>query len=244
MIGILLARTVSGFVSAALGWRAVYGMAAALMLTMAVVFSKVLPESLPQERITYSALLSSIWTLARTQPLLRSAAAIGGLLFGSFSAFWATLVFVLSTPPYHYGSRMAGTFGLIGLAGALAASGGGHLSDKYGAKFTVAVGIALTAGSWVVFYIFGGWLWGLVAGVTVLDLGVQTGHVANQTRIYAIDPSARSRLNTVYMVTYFAGGALGSALSAAAWSRYGWPGICAAGFALSVAAALARYTEA
>ena len=122
LIGILLARTLSGFLGAAFGWRAVYWFAAALMLTMAAVFRWALPQSLPLERLTYGELLRSMVSLIRTKPLLRSASVIGGLLFGSFSAFWATLVFVLSTPPYHYGSRMAGTFGLIGLAGALAAS--------------------------------------------------------------------------------------------------------------------------
>ncbi len=85
---------------------------------------------------------------------------------------------------------------------------------------------------------FGRELWGLVVGVTVLDLGVQTGHVANQMRIYGIDPGARSRLNTVYMVTYFACGAVGSAMGAAAWARFGWMGVCVTGFTLSAAAGL------
>jgi len=155
LIGILLARTLSGFLAAALGWRAVYWFAAAVMLVLAGVLRATLPESKPSERLTCSGLLGSMRRLVANEPLLREAAVIGGLLFGCISAFWATLVFVVSSPPYHHGSRMAGMFGLIGLAGALAAS--------------------------------------------------VAGRVADQMRIYGIDPGARSRVNTVYMVTYFDG---------------------------------------
>jgi predicted MFS family arabinose efflux permease len=90
----------------------------------------------------------------------------------------------------------------------------------------------------VVFDFAGYSLWGLAAGVILLDLGVQGGHVANQTRIYALVPEARSRLNTVYMVTFFLGGALGSALGAYGWTHWGWSGVCAAG-AVQLMAALA-----
>jgi len=239
LIGILLARTLAGFVGAAMGWRAMYWLAAAIMVTLAATLRLALPESKPAEQLTYSQLLSSLGKLTRSEPLLREAALIGGLLFGSFSAFWATLIFVLSTPPYHYGPRMAGLFGLIGLAGALAASVAGRFADRRGPSFTVAVGIVTTAASWLLFLAIGGKLWGLTSGVILLDLGVQTGHVANQTRIYALNPAARSRLNTIYMVTYFAGGALGSALSAVAWHRYGLTGVCSTGFLLALLAASA-----
>ncbi len=86
------------------------------------------------------------------------------------------------------------------------------------------------------FAVAGHWIIGLVAGVILLDLGVQAGHVANQTRIYALIPEARSRLNTVYMVSYFVGGALGSALGAMGWVRWGWTGVCVAGVAQGLVA--------
>src|SRR6202012_2678486 len=95
--------------------------------------------------------------------------------------------------------------------------------------FTVTLAVVTSIASYAVFGLAGYRLWGLVAGVILLDLGVQAGHVANQTRIYALVPSARSRLNTVYMVTYFLGGALGSALGAWGWTRWGWNGVCGAG---------------
>ncbi len=236
LIGILLARTASGFIGATFGWRSVYWMAAGLMLLLAAALRYALPPSPPAHTMKYGQLMRSIATLIREQPLLREASLIGAMLFGAFSVFWATLIFVLVTPPFHYGSRMAGLFGLIGLAGALAASVAGRIADRRGPRFTVAAGIAITLVSYVVFFFAGKTLAGLIAGVTLLDLGVQAGHVSNQTRIYGLIPEARSRLNTVYMVSYFAGGALGSALGAAGWAWRRWDGVCAAGFLLALIA--------
>jgi len=231
LAGILLARVVSGYVSDALGWRAMYWIAAALMLCLAAVLRYTLPYDEPDGHLHYAELLRSLARLVATQPLLREAALIGGMLFGSFSSFWATLIFRLGTPPYHFGARAAGLFGIVGLAGALIAPAAGRLTDKSGPKFTVTLAILTTIASWIVFFAAGRWLAGLIAGVVLLDLGVQAGHVANQTRIYALIPEARSRLNTVYMVAYFLGGALGSALGAWGWAHWGWTGVCVAGAA-------------
>jgi predicted MFS family arabinose efflux permease len=238
LLGILLARVVSGYVGDLFGWRAMYLVAAAAMTTLAVILRYALPYDRPEPGLRYRELVRSIVHLATTQPVLREAAIIGGMLFGAFSSFWATLVFFLATPPYHYGPRVAGIFGIIGAVGVLFAPLAGKLSDRKGPAFTVALGILTAIGSYAVFDFTGRTLVGLVAGVILLDLGVQAGHVANQTRIYALIPEARSRLNTVYMVTYFLGGALGSALGAYGWSVWGWNGVCAAG-ALQLLVALA-----
>jgi predicted MFS family arabinose efflux permease len=240
LLGILLARLVSGFVGDALGWRAMYWIAAGAMFTLAVVLHNALPYDQPEPNLRYGELARSIVHLARTQPLLREAAILGGLLFGAFSTFWATLVFFLGSPPYHYGPRVAGTFGVVGAVGVLFAPLAGRLSDRRGPAFTVTLGILVALVSYAVFDVAGYGVWGLVAGVILLDLGVQAGHVANQTRIYALVPEARSRLNTVYMVTYFLGGALGSALGAYGWTHWRWNGVCGAGAAQLLAALAVR----
>jgi predicted MFS family arabinose efflux permease len=236
LIGILVARTVSGFLGASFGWRTVYWIAAALMCVLAFTLGRSLPRSEPHSTLSYAQLLRSILTLIREQPLLREASAIGALLFGAFSVFWATLIYRLSEPPFHYGARTAGLFGLVGVAGALAAAAVGRVADRQGPRVTVGIGIAITVASYAVFWLTGATIVGLVAGVILLDLGVQAGHVSNQTRIYSILPEARSRLNTVYMVTYFLGGSLGSALGAYGWKLARWNGVCVAGFALSLLA--------
>ena len=93
--------------------------------------------------------------------------------------------------------------------------------------------------SFVVLGLLGRWLWGIALGVILLDLGAQANHISNQTRVFALRPEARSRFNTVYMVSYFVGGAAGSWLGTAAWARFGWMGVCAVGAALSLLALIA-----
>lgn len=238
LLGILLARLVSGFVGDLFGWRAMYWAAAGAMFTLSLAMHYALPYDHPEKGLRYRELVRSIADLAMTQPVLREAAIIGGMLFGAFSAFWATLVFFLATPPYHYGARAAGLFGIVGAVGVLFAPWAGRLTDRRGPAFTVALAILIAIASYAVFDVTGRTLWGLILGVIFLDLGVQAGHVANQTRIYSLIPEARSRLNTVYMVTYFLGGSLGSALGAYGWSHWGWNGVCAAG-AIQLVVALA-----
>ncbi len=232
LIGILLARTFSGLAAGLFGWRAVYGIAAVAMLVLALLLRIRLPECPPQHRLTWAALIQSIGELVRQHRTLRESALLGSALFCAFSAFWTTLVFLLRTPPYHYGPAVAGLFGLVGATGALCAPFAGHITDRRGPRFTILSALFLTLASFVLMATFGTSLAGLIAGVILLDLGVQAGHVANQTRIYSIDPAARGRLNTVYMFMYFVGGSLGSYGGAVAWAHWGWTGVCALAIAV------------
>jgi predicted MFS family arabinose efflux permease len=227
LLGILLARTFSGTVGAHLGWRAVYGIAAALMLCIAILVQFLLPRSKPVVELPYLSLLRSTVNLIRIHPELRESAFLGASFFCCFSAFWTTLVFLLGTPPYHYGSQAAGLFGLVGAAGAAGAPIVGRLSDKHGPRFAVGAALLAVFASYLVLWGSGKTLVGLIVGVLLMDVGVQAGHVANQTRIYSLAPDARSRLNMFYMVCYFAGGATGSFLGAYAWRLCGWSGVCA-----------------
>jgi len=238
LVGILLARTVSGFVGGYLGWRTVYALASLGMVALGVALWRLLPESPPERAHGYAALLVSLGDLVRKEGELREASLLGGLVFGAFSTFWTTLAFFLEGPPYHSGAQAAGLFGLVGVAGALAAPLVGRLSDRKGPRFATGVALAVALSSFAVFAVAGRVLVGLVAGVVLLDVGVQSAHVANLARIHALDSAARSRRNTVYMVTYFLGGALGTSLGVQAWTRAGWGGVSLTGAAF-VAAALA-----
>ena len=235
LFGILLARTFSGLLSAWLGWRSVYWLASATMLLLAFLIRLGLPRSKPTLRLSWPQLIHSSAVLIRTQPVLREAAALSAILFCAFSAFWTTLVFFLSTPPYHYGSAVAGLFGLVGAAGALSAPWIGHFADRYGARRNVLIALLLTAISFVVLFVFGKHMAGLIAGVILLDIGVQAGHVSNQTRIYGLLPEARSRLNMVYMICYFTAGAIGSYCGSLLWHHFAWAGVCSLGGLLALA---------
>jgi len=227
LFGILLARTVSGLIGAHFGWRVVYILAAAMMLAVAVGSRFFLPRSEPEVSLPYLALLRSVASLVRQHSALRESALLGALLFAGFSAFWTTLVFLLQTPPYHYGADVAGLFGIFGAVGALGAPLVGRLADRHGPHTTLGVALLIVLGSFIWLGLLGKIFAGLVIGVILMDLGVQSGHVSNQTRIYAIAPEAKSRLNTFYMVCYFTGGALGSVLGAWSWRLAQYRGVCA-----------------
>jgi predicted MFS family arabinose efflux permease len=239
LIGILLSRTAAGFVGTHLGWRAMFWLAAALMLALGLVLRLTLPSQPPMAAMPYPELLRSLGHLARAEPVLRLHALLGALTFGAFSVFWSTLALYLQSLPERHGPQVAGLFGVVGVAGALIAPLVGRYADTRGDRRINALGIGVLLLSFAVMWPLGRWLWGIALGVVLLDLGAQANHISNQTRVYALRPEARSRLNTLYMVTYFAGGAAGSWLGTTAWAHAGWAGVCGAGAALCVLALLA-----
>lgn len=240
-IGILVARTVSGFVGQRLGWQAMYGLGSAAMVLLAIVLSRQLPRYQSNLRIAYPALLQSMFELIQREPALQVSSWIGAMSFGAFSVFWSTLVFLLAQAPYHYGSDVAGLFGLIGVVGALAAPIVGKIADRRSPGFTVQLGILTTTASFLVFWIFGKHLLGLILGVVLLDLGVQTTQISNQATIYRLPAEFHSRLNALYIMLYFVGGALGSYLGTSAWNRGQWTGVCAIGLAMMLSAWLGLF---
>jgi predicted MFS family arabinose efflux permease len=241
LIGILAARVVSGFVGALVGWRAMFALAALLMVILGFVLSRQLPREAPRERVPYGQLMRSLIDVARHQPIVRDAGIIGAMCFFAFSAFWTTLAFRLELAPLHYGSAVAGAFGLVGIVGASAAPIVGRMADRRTPRSTVGMGIAVIVLAFLIFTFFGATMAGLVAGVIIVDAGMQAVGVSNQTRIYRLPAQLHSRLNTVYMVTYFAGGSLGSAAGVWAWRLWRWAGVCSVSLAALALAVIAYY---
>ena len=239
LIGILLARTISGLIAGAFGWRVVYVAAAVLMLLLAATLRRFLPRVHSHQRMRYSALLSSVLTLIREEPVLRQRMVLGGLAFGCFSILWTSLAFLLSGPPFHYGNTTIGLFGLAGVAGALAAPVAGRVADRGHGRMAATATLVILLGSWGLLALGRDRVPVLLAGIVVLDLGAQGIHISNQSTIYALRPEARSRLTTAYMVAYFLGGAISSALTSALYSSGGWSAVCLLGAATAGAALLA-----
>jgi predicted MFS family arabinose efflux permease len=227
LVGILAGRVVAGLVAGVAGWRAMYIGASAAMLVLALLLRAMLPLAPPSASVPYRALITSLGTLFKSEPIIRDAALLGALNFASFSAFWTTLAFRLQEPPLHSGSAVAGAFGLIGLVGAAAAPLAGRIADKSSPRRTVGVALVGNTAAWLVLLLFGHTLVGIAIGVLLLDAATQAAQVSNQARVYALPAAAHSRLNTIYMVCYFVGGATGSALSVVAWDAYRWNGVCA-----------------
>ena len=239
LIGILLSRTISGYVGAHLGWRAMFEIGAGLMVLLGALLAWKLPTDRPSFAGSYGSLMKSLLTLTREQVPLRRAALVGASLFAAFSVFWTTLAFFLEGPLYHYGSDVAGFFGLIGAFGALAAPLAGKTADTKGPDYTIRLGILLALVAYAVLGFGGSYIAGLVVGVILLDVGVQATHISNQSMIFSLVPEARSRLNTVYMTAYFIGGSVGSVAGGLAWTHGGWPGVCLVGAAFVGGAMLA-----
>jgi predicted MFS family arabinose efflux permease len=237
LLGILLARTVAGYVAELGSWRVVYFVAALAMLAQSLVLWRTLPHSRADSTETgYRALLRSIPAIVREQPVLRLRALYGGLAMGAFSVLWTSIAFLLAKAPYGYGSGTIGLFGLAGAAGALTANVTGRLADRGHVRATTAASCLLLAVSWIPLALGDDSLAWLLVGIVVLDMAVQGLHLSNQSEIYRLAPEARSRINSAYMTSYFTGGALGSALSAAAWDAGGWESVSAVGAAFGVAA--------
>jgi predicted MFS family arabinose efflux permease len=241
LVGILLSRTLSGFVGAWLGWRGMFWIAAGIMASLLVLMRLAFPQSKPHFAGTYGSLMKSLLTLTRQQPLLREASAINALAFAAFGMFWTTMVLHLSGAPFHYKSDTIGLFGLAAAAGALAAPLVGGAADKRNPRVAVGYGIIMVMAGYILFYLFPNVLTGLIAGIVVMDLGLQGIHVSNQSRIYALLPDARNRLNTVFMTISFIGTSLGSALGLYMWGQGGWSSVGLAGVGLMLVA-LAIYT--
>jgi predicted MFS family arabinose efflux permease len=241
LLGILLSRTLSGFVGEHFGWRSVYWMGSALMVALATVIGPLLPaHEPPSDHVPYAELLRSTFRFVRTEPVLQQAMLNGALIFAAFSSFWATLVFRLETPPLHYGTKEAGLFGLVGAVGALAAPLVGRRVDKAGPRVMITRATAGVLLSFVIFWLTGHTLIGLAAGVILVDLAVQAAQVTNMTRIYSISETAPSRVNSAFMVTYFIGGSAGSLLSTQAWKFGRWPAVCALACAFALTALVAH----
>ena len=233
--GILLSRTLAGFVGMHLGWRSMFWISAPLALLGAAIMQVILPLTRPDSPLRYLQAERSLLTLWTEESNLRRATIVQGLLFGAFLAFWTILSLHLREPAFDRGADVAGAFGIIGLAGIVAAPMTGRLADRRGAHPVVMTGVVLTFLSWVVFALWSS-IAGLIAGVLLMDLGIQAALISNQQIIFALRPEARNRCNTVFMTGVFLGGTIGSTGAAFAYAHAGWTGTCAFGAALTLVA--------
>jgi predicted MFS family arabinose efflux permease len=234
LMGILLSRTLSGFVSEAIGWRGVYVAAAVLLLIMAIVLRAVLPAEPVRARVPYVKLVTSTFALLATYSELRRRAWFGATCLAAFSVVWSTLAFQLSGAPFHYSNGIIGLFGLLGVAGVLAANAAGHQADHDRERRSTVVAALLITTSFVVLLVGHDNVWILGIGIILLDAGVQGMQITNQSIIYSLAPEMRSRINSVYMVCFFAGASIGSLLAGYTYAHDGWTGTCLIGLVIGV----------
>lgn len=225
LVGILLSRTLSGAVAEWMGWRSMFWIAAILCTFLAIFMQKRFPKNHVSFQGHYGHLMHSLIQLIKTQPVLREATAINMCCFAVFGSFWTTMVLHLSNAPFHYASHQIGLFGIAGAAGAITAPFVGKLSDKGSPRKTIKIGLSLFLISIAILYWGRDSVWFMILGTIVIDIAQQSVHVTNQTRVYALLPEARNRLNTVFMSMSFVGTTLGSALGLYLWKLATWHGV-------------------
>ena len=239
LLGILLARPIASLVADHFGWRAVFGSAAVVMIGISVVLATTMPKRLPDHRASYGQLLFSLWTLLRTQPVLRQRAFYQACMFATFSLFWTAVPLELSRN-HGLSQTQIAIFALIGASGAIAAPISGRLADAGYTRIASLGALLFGALSFLPGLVHPAYsLIGLAITGVVLDFCVQTSMVLGQRTVYALDAASRSRLNALYMTSIFIGGAIGSAIASPLFDHGGWSWVLIAGTTLPLIALLA-----
>ncbi|MBD1577966.1 MFS transporter [Vibrio sp. S11_S32] len=236
LLGILLSRAISGIITDYYGWRMMFYIASGVTFLLMLFLWFYLPIIQPNVQIGYKKLLISIFSLFNKFKTLRQAAFIQGLLFSAFLAFWTNISSLFELPSFGLGSTAVGMLSLVGAVGVFSAPIAGRMADKKDPKSVVTISISIVIFSFLLFYIFQNAIIGIISGVILLDIAVQFSQVSNQTRIYALDATARSRLNTAFMTTMFLGGSFGSLAGSIGYQFMGWNGVCIYGVIASCGA--------
>lgn len=241
LTGILASRVISGFIGELFGWREMYYIAAGMMLICAITIVRLLPDIQPNFTGKYHDLMASIWTLLKKFPQLRIYSIRAALNFGSFLAMWSCLAFKMSQAPFFANSDTVGMLGICGMAGALTASFVGKYVKKIGVRSFNFIGCGLILLSWLFLFVGANSYIGIIAGIIIIDIGMQCVQLSNQTSIFELAPQASNRVNTIFMTTYFIGGATGTFLAGTCWELYEWHGVICVGVVLTTISLLITF---
>ncbi|MGV8937850.1 MAG: MFS transporter [Allorhizobium sp.] len=247
MLGIMLARPAASLIAAFSSWHMVYFLSAGVMVVLAIVLARTLPKRVPPAKLGYAALIASMGHLILNEPLLRRRSLYQACQFAAFSLFWTVTPLLLAGPEFGLTQRGIALFALAGVAGAIASPIAGHLADRDLGRPATILGLSTVIVAFLISHIgeTGSMLsLGLLtASAILLDFGVTTTLVVGQRAIYGLGAEQRSRLNGIYMATFFAGGAIGSAVGAWAFVQGGWLLASSIGLALPLTALAFFATE-
>lgn len=222
LVGILGSRVISGFITDWFGWRAVYGISAVMVVSITLLLKLYLPDVKHKFSGNYLELLKSTLQLVGQHRILRESAILGAFTFGIFCSFWTTVTFYLSGPAFKFHADTIGLFGLVAIGGALVAPYFGKLADKGNTRSSLLMTVGMIICSLVLLKVFPLSVIAMVLAIFVLDIGVQATQITNFAKIYSLDENSHSRLNTIYMTTYFIGGGIGTFFGLLCWKHGGW----------------------
>ncbi|KAK8063364.1 major facilitator superfamily transporter [Apiospora saccharicola] len=224
-MGLLIARVLSGIVANYTDWRNIYWLAFGAQYTVLILLFFFLPDYPAKDaKLPYFRLLSDIVKMVLTEPLLLQACLSGFLLSAAFTSFWTTLTFLLASPPYSFSSLEIGLFAFIGIAViALGPLWSRLITDRFVPLFSVVLGLSFEFVGVIVGTFIGSFsIAGPIVQAIMMDTGANFAHTANRSNVYNLDPKARNRVNTAYMVFCFAGQLTGTAVGNRLYAHGGW----------------------
>ena len=237
LVGILLSTSIAGVLSELWHWKVIYVFSGSLMLLLAVLLKSRLPYLL-RLKLSYFDIFRSMGSLLQQEPRLLLRSLIGGCCFAAMSILFSTIALLLTQKPFHLSDIWIGLITLVGVFGALSSSYLGRFADRGRTQLLTILGLITLALSWALLYGGAVSLLSYILGYAVINLGLAMVHTANQGIVFRLRPDAKSRINSIYMTTYFIGGACGSALGVFAWQHGGWSMSCLAGIFLVLLAAI------
>jgi predicted MFS family arabinose efflux permease len=252
MTGILLSRPLASIVADNFGWRTFYGTGATAMICVAAVLAYAVPRTMPESRMSYPALIGSMWELFRSEPKLRRRALTAGLVMAAFSLYWTSVALRLEQSPFYLDQKGIAIFALMGVAGVAATPIVGWFGDKgWTRHVTIASHVVLTSAfalasgaDWLPAEAATSLLVPMGAGAILLDVGLTGDQILGRRTVALLNPIARGRLNALFVGLFFLGGAAGSTLAGLAWTSGGWPLVCVIGAACGISALIVDLSEA
>jgi predicted MFS family arabinose efflux permease len=247
MLGIMLARPISSLAADYWSWHAIFRISAGLMAILFVSLRFALPERRPVPGLTYRTLLTSMGHIFVSTTILRRRALYHACMFGAFSVFWTAIPLWLSGPDFGLTQKGIAGVALAGVAGAVAPPIAGKIADRGLSQLGTMLAMLFAVGAFLLSDLARNHppqsLWLVVAAAILLDFCVSANLVFGQRAIFALEPVLRSRINGLFMATFFAGGAIGAALSGWCFTHYGWQGVTIAGCALPCAGLIYLATD-
>lgn len=234
LTGVLGARVVSGYLGDWVGWRAMFGIAALIMLICLAVTLKMLPVMRPSFKGSYPQLMRTVGEIFFSHPNIRLYSLRASCSFASMMSIWSCMAFHLSGSPFNAGSDKVGLLGLCGIAGAMAASGVGKYIPRFGILRFSTFGSVFQLLAWGIALLFGGFYAGLALAIILVDIGAQCQQLSNQSGCLKEVPHASNRANTIFMTSLFIGGSVGTFCSGAIWPHWGWHGVCFVGILFGI----------
>ena len=237
LVGLLLSTSLAGLLSNLFNWKLIYMVSAVFMLILAWMLKSRLP-GVPLMKMSYFSIFKSMLSLLQSERRLMFRSLIGGFAFAAMSILFSTIAMLLTSEPFKLPDVMVGVSTLIGVFGALSTTKIGKIADRGYTHILTWIGVTVLAISWGFLYYGGQFLISYILGYGIISFGLAIVHSSNQNIIFRLHAEAKSRINAIYMTTYFIGGACGSALGVYAWHHGGWSMTCITGLSLVAGAAL------